>query len=389
MPIALSNATLLENASIQYTYPEMNIKNITKDSNGNSSFYFQSSIAASTFTFIDSSSNSYISGTPAQGIISKSIHTINNGNINAHAYELTVKHISLTNNLVFYVVFPLDFDSGSSWTIIEEINNKASSSPTSIDIYADEYKGKINKGLNDIIKSNFIYGSDIYKYTNNNDKYVFVFKTSLKVNISSSMKTHDIWSTTTGTGNINLITPDNNTQVLEEIECDYSGDTIKEPEINNKNLSKTFSRVGSITIFFAVFALYTAFFYKYIPEIYKEYTPTEYGLFFLYMIFFSGITGLAFSLPISYKNINFLNIDVFKPASFYALLFIPLWDFAYKLMMLLVYSSIYEIPSSIYNFIFSYFKSDEADNDLKKYNMFLLGLLLIIWVLFVCVILVK
>lgn len=383
MSIALTGIKL-ENASIQYTYPEMNIKNITKDSNGNSSFYFQSSIATSTFTFIDSSSNSYISGTPAQGIISTGIHTID-GNINA--YELTIKNISLTNNLVFYVVFPLIFDSGSSWTIIEEINNKASSSPTSIDIYADEYKGKINKGLNDIIKSNFIYGSDIYKYTNNNDKYVFVFKTPLKVNISSSMKPHDIWKT--DTGNINLITPDNNTQVLEEIECDYSGDTIKEPEINNKNLSKTFSRVGSITIFFTVFALYTAFFYKYLPEINAENTPTKYGLFFLYMIFFAGITSLAFTLPISYNNINFLNIDVFKPASFYALLFIPLWDFAYKLMMLLVYSSIYEIPSSIYNFIFSYFKSDIVDSDLKKYNMFLLGLLLIIWVLFVCVLLVK
>ena len=383
MPIALTGTAPLYNASIQYTYPEMNIKNITKDSSGNSSFYFQSSIAASTFTFIDSSSNSYISGTPAQGIISTGIHTINS---KINDYELTVKHISPTVAKIFYVVFPLK--NGGESSIIDKIIENTTGY---IDIYTDETVGI--KGLNDIIKASYkdsFPSNNIYKYTNtespNTD--VFVFENPLLVNISNRItEPHKLWTTTTG--KINLINPESNTQVLEEIECDYSGDTIKEPEINNKNLSKTFSRVGSITIFFAVFALYTAFFYKYIPEIYKENTLTDYGLLFLYMIFFSGITGLAFSLPISYKNINFLNIDVFKPASFYALLFIPLWDFAYKLIMLLVYSSIYEIPNSIYHFIFSYFKSDEDSSDFKEYNMFLLGLLLIIWVLFVCVILVK
>ena len=384
MSIALTGIKL-ENASIQYTYPEMNIKNITKESGNVVKFYFQSSIAASTFTFIDSSSNSYISGIPAQGTISKCIHEGND-------YELTIKHISPTVDKIFYVVFPLK--NGGESSIIDKIIENTTGY---IDIYTDETVGI--KGLNDIIKASYkdsIPSNKIYKYTGaatpNTD--VFVFEKPLLVNISNKItEPHKLW---TRAGDIKFIDTESNTQVLEEIECDYSGDTIKEPEINNKNLSKTFSRVGSITIFFAVFALYTAFFYKYLAEIYSYYSNnsfTAYVIIFLYVIVFVGV-AVAFALPNSYKNINFLNIDVFKPASFYALLFIPLWDFAYRLMMLLVYSSIYELQSSVYEFIFSYFKSDAAESDaaenyLKKYNMFLLGLLLIIWVLFVCVLLVK
>jgi len=372
MNIELTSLTKLDNAYIQYTYPEMNIKNITTDSSGVVKFYFQSSIAASTFTFMDSSSNSYISGTPAQGIISKGIHSGND-------YELTIKHISPTGNNFFYVVFPLE--NGGESSIIDKIIENATSN---IDIYTDETVGI--KGLNDIIKASYkdsVTSNKIYKYTGSSNE-VFVFDKPLKVNISNEIdKEHGLW--TTAAGIIKYITTDSSVQVLEEIECDYSGDSIEEPSINNKDLSTTFSRVGSISIFFAVFALYTAYFYTYI-DINNNNNLKN----FAYLVVVIGILCLAFLFPNIYKNINFLNINIYKLESFYALLFIPLWEFAYRLIAVFIYPRIYDINFDFdffKNFITSSFKAEKQE--IKEYNQFLLGLLLVIWVLFVCVIFVK
>ena len=377
MPIDLTGPQL-QNASIQYTYPDMNIKNMTKDTTTNiSKFYFQTSMNASTFTFIDSSSNSYISGTPTQGIISKGVHTGNE-------YELTIKHISPTGSDYFYVVFPLI--AGNQWTIIEDINKKASSQPTNINIYADEYVSVSNKGLNDIIKSNYSKGSDIYKYTvSSTSKNVFVFKQPLKVNISNGPKeTHGLWTTS---GTMNLITPDNNTQVLEEIVCDSSGDKIEEPSINNEVLNKRFSRLGSITIFFAVLALYTAFFYG----AYDNNSNIHVSIKILLALVAIALPIVGFSVKLIRKKINFLNINVYRLSSFYALFFIPLWDIVYKLMALVIYVLInFKMPDNILGYLSSFINSEETGLENKKsYNMFLLGLMLIIWALFVCVILVK
>ena len=370
--------TQLQNASIQYTYPDMNIKNMTKDTTTKiSKFYFQTSINASTFTFIDSSSNSYISGTPTEGIISEGIHTGN-------AYELTIKHISPTGSDYFYVVFPLT--TGNQWTVIEDINKKASSQPTNINIYADEYVGVSNKGLNDIIKSSFNGGSDIYKYTATGNKNVFVFKKPLKVNISNGpTEPHGLWSVPLE-DTMNLITPDNNTQVLEEIECDYSGDKIEEPSIQNEVLNKRFARLGSITIFFAVFAFYTAFFYG----IFKDSIPLPVRILVGLVAIALPIVGLSVK-PIR-KKINFLKINVYRPSSFYALFFIPLWDIVYKLMALIVYALInFKMPDDILAYLSSFINFYDNGNleNKRTYNMFLLGLMLIIWALFVCMILVK
>lgn len=376
--IELTSLTKLENTSIQYSYPEMNIKNISK-TNDVVNFFFQASITTSMFTFIHS--NTYLSGTPTQGIISKSIHT---GDRYKYDYELTIKHISPTESEYFYVVFPLT--NGGDSTIIDKIYENAFSSSSNIDIYADEYIGASNKGLNDIIKSSFNIQSKIYKYKSSGtgtEKHVFVFEQPLKVNISKGPTyKHDLW--TKAAGKISHITSDDNVQVLEEIECDYSGDSIEEPSINNKNLSTTFSKIGSISIFFAVFALYTAFFYTYLTI---GTTNKDNIISIAYIFLFLLIIFLASFLPNSIKNINFFNINFAKPASFYSLLFIPLWDILYKLVALFIYSSIYSIPDPIFNFLFSFFKTDNLE--IKGYNQFLLGLLLVIWVLFVCVILVK
>jgi hypothetical protein len=374
MSIDLTTASPLENASIQYTYPEMNIKNITKESGNVVKFYFQSSIAASTFTFMDSSANSYISGTPAQGTISKGIHSGN-------TYELTIKHISPTGNNVFYVVFPLI--NGGQSSIIDKINENATSN---IDIYTDETVGI--KGLNDIIKASFTdtaTSNKIYKYTGSS-KDVFVFEKPLKVNISNEItQEHGLWTTATGT--IKYITTDSSVQVLEEIECDYSGDSIEEPSINNKDLSTTLSRVGSISIFFAVFALYTAYFYTYLNLGDETLRFTD----LLYVLFYVAIPVVMYFFPNSYKNFNFLNINIYKLESFYALLIIPLWELAYRLIALFIYPRIYEVDNFDFDFIRKFITSSLKKDDplVKGYTQFLLGLLLVIWVLFVCVILVK
>lgn len=374
MSIDLTTASPLENASIQYTYPEMNIKNITKESGNVVKFYFQSSIAASTFTFMDSSSNSYISGTPAQGTISKGIHSGN-------TYELTIKHISPTGNNVFYVVFPLI--NGGESSIIDKINENATSN---IDIYTDETVGV--KGLNDIIKASFTdtaTSNKIYKYTGSSNE-VFVFEKPLKVNISNEItQEHGLW--TTAAGAIKYITTDSTVQVLEEIECDYSGDSIEEPSIINKDLSTTFSRVGSISIFFAVFALYAGSCYFIFYN--RASTSTEVNTYIIFRILSLILSLYAMINAITRKNINFLNINFNKPDSFYALLFIPLWEFVYRCVAIFIYIFMYngligQTPtfSFIQKFILGHLNDPET-------NQFLLGLLLVIWVLFVCVILVK
>jgi hypothetical protein len=385
MSIALTGTTTLENASIQYTYPEMDIRGIDK-AKDIIKFKFRNGLSSSSFSFTDVDGSIFKSGIASEGIISKKKHTYIDNDLNI-TYELTVKHITSMADDFFYVVFPITSSEETSF-----LNSIAEKGDTSINII--NMDSVVNKSLNSIIGDE--YSSDVYKYTNKLNKMVFVFKTPITTvisNYSTNVKAeHTEWTGVADNNKIiNLIPSGSGGKVSEEIVCDSTGNTITEPVINNKNLSNTFSRVGSITIFFAVFALYTAFFYKYLPTIQNGVTTsTEYGIIGLYVLFFAGITTLAFTLPNSYKNINFLNIDVFKSTSFYALLFIPLWDAVYKLMALFLYSNVYEFPNSVYEFIFSYFKSNfEEGSNIKKYILFLLGLLLIIWVLFVCVILVK
>ena len=95
--------------------------------------------------------------------------------------------------------------------------------------------------------------------------------------------------------------------------------------------------------------------------------------------------------PNSYKNFNFLNINIYKLESFYALLIIPLWELAYRLIALFIYPRIYDVNNFDFDFIRKFITSSLKNNDplVKGYNQFLLGILLLIWVIFVCVILVK
>lgn len=382
--------TKLQNASIQYTYPDMNIKNMTKDTNNVSKFYFQTSVTNSTFTFIDSDSdsNSYISGTPAQGIISKGIHTGNE-------YELTVKHISPTGSDYFYVVFPLV--SGVKWTIIEDINKKASSSPSNIDIYADEYVGVSNKGLNDIIQASYNGGSDIYKYTatvtGTDTKNIFVFKKPLKVNISNGPnETHGLWSTS---NDMNLITPENNTQILEEIECDYSGDKIVEPSINNRVLNKRFSRIMIISFFMIVLAIWIAYF------------KNIFGInYFALIISFLMIVAAAVTFYFKdfrknnkkwysfLKLLNPLNASFNDPWSFfYIILLLPIFNILYRSIMLGFYQFIKPSDENIdiSSFLFGYynFNEDEESAKMRQYNRFALNGILIGWIIYVCIIFIK
>ncbi len=372
MSIDLNLTTPLQNASIQYTYPEMDIRSIVK---GNTiSFKFRNGLSSSSFSFTDTDNSIFKSGVASEGTISTSVHNIG-------SYELTVKHITSTQNDFFYVVFPIESGDKTSF-----INSIANSSSTEINII--NMSDADNKSLNSMI----VNSGSVYKYTNSDEKLVFVFNTPITtslINMGDAVTSgHSLWNLTTQPVLINLISQGDNEKVSEEIVCEYSGDSIEEPSINNKTLSTTFSKIGSISIFFAVFALYTAFFYTiWDPELYRKEVSHYLLILILIAFIILFIPIYAFSDTNSYKNINFFNINFAKPASFYSLLFIPLWDILYKLVALFIYSSIYSIPDPIYNFIFSFFKTDNLE--IKGYNQFLLGLLLVIWVLFVCVILVK
>lgn len=372
MSIDLTTATQLQNASIQYTYPEMDIRSIVKTKNI-ITFKFRNGLSSSSFSFTDTDNSIFKSGIASEGTISTSIHKTG-------SYELTIKHITSTQNDFFYVVFPIE--SGDKTSFINSIANSSSS-----DINVINMSDAENKSLNSMITDS----GSVYKYTSTDGKTVFVFGTPIKTDTNDITtvvtSAHSLWNITTQPTGIKSIGQGDNEKVSEEIVCDYSGDSIEEPSINNKDLSTTFSKVGSISIFFAVFALYAGSCYFIFYN--RASTSTEVNTYIIFRILSLILSLYAMINAITRKNINFLNINFNKPDSFYALLFIPLWEFVYRCVAIFIYIFMYngligQTPtfSFIQKFILGHLNDPET-------NQFLLGLLLVIWVLFVCVILVK
>jgi hypothetical protein len=386
MSIELLSATPLDNASIQYTYPEMDIRGIDK-SNDIIKFKFRNGLYSSSFSFTDVDASIFKSGIASEGIISKKKHTYNEDD-STITYELTIKHITSTENNFFYVVFPIT--SGGKTSFIKSI----AESDTPINII--NMNSIVNKSLNSIIGD--LYSSDVYKYTNNFNNMVFVFKTPITTKINNYLTNvkaiHSEWLGFVENNKIiNLIPSGSGGKVSEEIECDYSGDTIKEPEINNKNLSNTFSNISVISFFLLIFGLYTAFFYKF-------------GMisYFLAVLMIAAACVLYYYYMYNKKNnwysflsvLNPFNANLKNPWSYgYIILMFPLLNLLYRALFLVIYNIIKNEDESINvkDFFFGYYDINNLAMaqpvDMQKYNSFLLNGLFLIWIIYVCVILVK
>lgn len=247
MSIDLTNITsTLSNASIQYTYPIMDIRNIQSVSTSAKKFLFRNGMSGSSFSFTDSENSIFKSGIATEGTISTAIHEIGL----SHTHELTIKHISSTGSDYFFVVFPIK--NGDKSSFIDEIISQ-SNDITISNIIVD------NNNLNDMINKGDIYKYDIDDVTGNanNDKSVFVFKNPIKTenDLTSITNSHGYWS---AAKNENIIK--DNDKITEEIVCDYAGDessTVTETSDSIKYLAK----IGYTTLIFGVLILWVSFFY--------------------------------------------------------------------------------------------------------------------------------
>jgi len=62
MSINLTTASPLANASIQYTYPEMDIRGIQTFNTSAKKFFFRNGLSSSSFSFTDSGNSIYKAG---------------------------------------------------------------------------------------------------------------------------------------------------------------------------------------------------------------------------------------------------------------------------------------------------------------------------------------
>jgi hypothetical protein len=257
MSINLITASPLANASIQYTYPEMDIRGIQTFNTSAKKFFFRNGLSSSSFSFTDSGNSIYKSGIASEGIISTGKH-------NNNSHELTIKNITTAGDL-FYVVFPIS--TGGTSSFIDEIKN-GSGDINVINMNVE------NKSLNTMITA-----SKVYKYTNNNEKLVFVFEKSIKTNSLSAIKdSHSEWSgVSKSDSTINMIDPGSSEKVTEEIVCDSTGDT--EQTINNEPLNRGAAKIGWTTLIFLLLAGWIGYFYS-IPFINTNISaPTELNKF--------------------------------------------------------------------------------------------------------------
>jgi hypothetical protein len=372
--IDYSSATRLDNASVEYSYPEMNIKNISKDTDKISTFYFQNSSAKSFFNFIDATNNKYISGIASQGIISKGIHTDNNGTLNE--YELTVKHIYPTSESdFFYVVFPLT--GGGEFSIVDliqasNLNIFTGVNRNEIDVFDEANKIYKNISLNLIISSTYgTNGSDVFQYINNNNKFVFVYNTPIKIyfsEVSSPDKKHTLWNSVNGS--VNKITSTENLQINEEIECDYSGDLETPVAIDNKPLSAKFSKVGYVSIIFFILGMWIASFNKFVIP----YLNIAIGVNVFLII-------LLFGLVYGYNK----KLSMYSTPEAILVFLVLIWpiDVVFRSILFGFFKLINLTEAGNYtNFVFGFLNNDTNDVDnvkKNKYAMYSIGVMLVIW----------
>lgn len=252
MSITLSGTTPLANASIQYTYPEMDIRGIDKTKNI-IIFKFRNGLSSSSFSFTDIDTSTFISGITMEGTISTGKHIFDSNT--TYPLELTIKHIKSSDGSPFYVVFPIA--SGGKTSFINSISDS-----TDTDINVINISDADNKSLNSMIGDE--YSSTFYKYINNNDVLVFVFKTPITMSMDNDKipnvtSAHSLWSGVKG--QIYLASGDVvGGKVSEEIVCDYSGDTVQ--TINNEPLNRGAAKIGWTTFIFILFAFWIGYFYS-------------------------------------------------------------------------------------------------------------------------------
>lgn len=255
MSIELNNTTPLENASIQYTYPEMDIRDID-NGKGIINFKFRNGLSSSSFSFTDIDASIFKSGIASEGIISENKHNYTDNDFNIK-YELTVKHITSTVDNFFYVVFPIASGGKTSF-----INSISDSKNRDTDINIINMSDADNKSLNSMIGDE--YSSTFYKYINNKDVLVFVFKTPITMSmddnqINSVSNIHSLWNS--AKNSIFLASGDVvGGKVSEEIVCDSTGDTVQ--TINNEPLNRGAAKIGWTTLVFILLAVWIGYFYS-------------------------------------------------------------------------------------------------------------------------------
>ena len=333
MSIDLKTASPLQNVSIQYTYPEMDIRGIQTANGTVKKFFFRNGLSSSSFSFTDSGNSIYKSGIASEGIISTGKHTNN-------SHELTIKHIATAGDF-FYVVFPITSDGKSSF--IDEIIKPDSSGDINV----------INMGVENKSLNSMINASKVYKYTNNNGNLVFVFETPIKTsnNLNSITDSQGEWTTA---GTINMIDLGSSEKVTEEIVCDSTGDT--EQTINNEPLNRGASKIGWTTLVFIMLATWIGYFYS-IPFVNANIVNgiTFWGgvIIFIAVLIPSLTIGLSYGLI---KNKNKLSMYRNPYAILFFLLLLWPIDFVFRIFTY----GILTLLNTIINF----------DNDLPTIGVF-------------------
>jgi hypothetical protein len=378
MSIDLTTTSPLTNASIQYTYPEMDIRSIQTVNGTVKKFFFRNGLSNSSFSFTDSSNSIYISGIASEGIISTGKHVGN-------SKELTIKHISTAG--YFYVVFPIS--SGGPSSVIDTIV-KGSGDINVINMDVE------NQSLNDMITS-----SNVYRYINDKGLRVFVFETPIKTqnNLSTITDANNDWTGVNARSSIiNKIDLGSSEKVTEEIVCDSTGDTVQ--IIDNEPLNRGVATIGLTTLVFIILAAWIGYFYS-IPfvndNIVKQITGLGWFIIFIAVLIPSLTIGLSYGLIKNKKSLSMYQ----NP---YAILFflVLLWpiDFVFRTcvyFILILFNSIIAFntdftSTNLLVFAKGYLNSAAIDdpaaiaNTSAKYSLFVL---LIVWLIAIFAIVTK
>jgi hypothetical protein len=379
MSITLSGTTPLANASIQYTYPEMDIRGI--DKSNIIKFKFRNGLSSSSFSFTDIDTSTFISGITMEGTISTGKHKFIEGDSKTtYPLELTIKHIKSSDGSPFYVVFPIA--SGGKTSFINSISDSENADINVINISAD------NKSLNSMIGDE--YSSTFYKYINNDNVLVFVFKTPITMSMKNDKipkvkSAHSLWSD----AKTPIFLASNDVvggKVSEEIVCDYSGDTVQ--TINNEPLNRGAAKIGWTTLVFILLAVWIGYFYS-IDFINKN--LLEFKFYGLTPIIINIIIVAAVFVGVYVSN---------KKLSMYTspeaiLIFISLlWpiDFVFRSVVYLILMGINSISSfdsdlnnsdNYIDFIVGYLNGEISNQNSKrnKFAKYALSALFMVWII--------
>lgn len=374
MSIDLTQATPSSNISIQYTYPDMDIRSIQTIAQTTRKFFFRNGLTSSAFMLTDSENSIFKSGIASEGTISVGIHKGN-------AYELTIKHISSSGSDYFFVVFPIS--SGGESSFIDEIVKAPDNSDINV----------INMDVTNVSLNTMIGGGDIYKYdcvstNNNNGKTVFVFSTPIKTtsDLATIKNPHNYWND----GNIfKKISSSDNEKITEEVVCDSTGDSVEEPKADDSVLIREASKIGYLSLFFILFAGWVAFFYG-IPFINENLMTSNWlsiaGL--SPIIIGLVVIGLVFGFVYSYnKKLSMYT----KPEAL--LLFIALiWpiDFAFRSILYAIFRIVGWVSAENYrNFAFGYLNSDIGSENKNTFTTYSLYVVFILWIASIFAIMTK